>query len=75
MKVEGILLISVTSSNVRAIGYNKPKKLLYIQFKDNSVYRYTDVPESTWRMFQTAPSKGKFIWRSIRDKFEYEKLT
>lgn len=72
--VEGVLLSSVISSNVAAYGYNEETEELYVQFKDGSVYKYYDVPEDVWALFQTAPSKGRFVWQMLRDVFPYERI-
>lgn len=70
--VDGIQLTPVVSSNVQAIGYNPDEMFLYVQFLNNSIYRYYSVPDDIWALFQTAPSKGQFIWTTIRGQFDYE---
>ena len=72
--VEGIVLIPVISSNVAAYGYNKEEEKLYVQFLDGSIYLYSDVEEDTWLRFQTAPSKGKFVWSDLRDRYAYDRI-
>lgn len=74
MAVEDIEMIPVRSSNVAAIGYDDETATLVIQFLDESVYYYYDVPEDTFHQFVLAPSKGKFVWREIRDVFDYERV-
>jgi len=71
---EGVSLIPVVSSNVAAYGYNDQKQNLYVQFFDGSIYKYDDVPEDIWTLFQTASSKGKFVWTDIRDVYSYTKI-
>lgn len=53
---------------------------MYIQFKGrdggpDDIYMYFDVPIRIYRRFVTAPSKGAFFWRHIRNDFLYKKLT
>ncbi|WP_442914998.1 KTSC domain-containing protein [Marinobacter sp. G11] len=38
------------------------------------VYRYSDVPESTFNGLLSASSKGGYFNEYIRDRFSYEKL-
>lgn len=38
-------------------------------------YIYYDVPVTLWRKWVSAPSKGSFFWRHIRNAFRYSKLT
>lgn len=79
-------LIRVKSSNVWAYGVeikdNKAKVGdVYVQFKgknggpDGGTYVYYDVPIVLWRKFISAPSKGHFVWKYLRNNFLYSKLT
>ena len=77
-------LVRVKSSNVWAYGYDaqigKKTADLYVQFKSKNggpgdVYLYFDVPLNVWRKFITAPSKGHFFWKNIRNSYRYRKLT
>lgn len=72
--VEGVEMIPVVSSNVGAIGYDAENSVLYVRFLGGDVYRYYGVPEDVWSQFQTAPSKGKFVWRALRDQYSYDKI-
>ena len=74
MKINGIVLTPCVSSNLLAYGWNKKKQVLIVAFRDGSVYQYNEVPESKWLLFKTAPSKGKYLWKEIRDQFEYERI-
>ena len=66
-------LISVTSSNIVAIGYENGT--LEVHFHNNSAYHYFNVPENIFRAFLNAPSKGKFLHRNIKDKYSYSKIS
>ena len=53
---------------------------MLVQFKGNNggpgdIYIYYDVPNKVWRQFVSAPSKGAYFWRYIRNTFTYAKLT
>lgn len=70
-------MFPVDSSNVKAVGYDPFKMMLYIQFLGiktygyDPVYRYYKVPESVFTGMMKAPSKGMYVWAHIRDKFPY----
>lgn len=64
----------VSSSNIRAIGYDFYENNLYVDFLSGSEYVYYEVDPSTYYYFMNASSKGKFLWRSIRDYYDYNKL-
>lgn len=77
-------LVRVKSSNIWSYGYdaqigNKTADL-YVQFKGKTggpgdIYLYFDVPLQIWRKFISAPSKGHFFWKYIRNNYRYRKLT
>ncbi|ELW0836320.1 KTSC domain-containing protein [Escherichia coli] len=69
--MEAIAPTDVESSHLKTIEHNG--KDLYITFKNGSTYEYDDVPESLVRHMLTVDSKGRFLWRYIRDKFPYRK--
>lgn len=78
-------LVRVKSSNVWSYGVeisNSDVNIgdVYIQFKGKNggptggLYKYYDVPVSLWRKFVSAPSKGHFVWKYLRNNFLYSKL-
>jgi hypothetical protein len=78
-------LVRTKSSNVWAYGVNvKNQKKgigdVLVQFKGThggpaDIYMYYDVPIRLYRKLVTAPSKGHFIWKYLRNNFQYSKLT
>lgn len=68
-----IVMRSVQSSNVVAVGYLPERRQLFVQFKD-SVYRYDEVPPNLHDDLWHAESIGKFIHSRVRLKFPYVKL-
>lgn len=63
------VLTPVSSSNVSAVGYDGAERRLFVRFTNGSFYRYDGVDETTYHSFLTAPSKGKFVWRYLRDQY------
>src|SRR5690554_79667 len=55
-------------------GFTEMNELLDIEFGSGGVYRYSDVPESTFNGLLSASSKGGYFNEYIRDRFSYEKL-
>lgn len=78
-------LVRVKSSNIWAYGMNvrtaKDKTGdVMVQFKGkdggpDDVYIYYDVPVIVYRRWLSAPSKGHYLWRYIRGKYKFAKLT
>ena len=77
-------LVRVKSSNIWSYGVQtelgKNTCDLYVQFKNptggpGDVYQYFDFPIRAWKKFITAPSKGHFFWKYVRNNYRYRKLT
>ena len=64
---EFIQRVPVASSNVASIGYDAPSMLLEVEFLSGAIYRYYNVSESVWTGFRRASSKGRYVWRSLRN--------
>lgn len=64
----------VTSSNVVSVGYDKPTKTLEIEFRAGRVYRYSGVHANTARGLLVASSKGKYVWKNVRDRYAFVRV-
>ena len=63
--------VFVKSSHIISAGYSRAKRILYIKFVGNRVYRYQDVPESVFTAFIAAESHGRFAHRHIYSHYRY----
>lgn len=75
-KVENLQIIrnSVVSSNVKSIGYSYERKVLEIEFNNEQVYQYSEVPVEIFNALSESDSKGAFIAKNIKGKFEFRAL-
>jgi len=64
----------VDSSSIAAIGYAQPSAILEVEFVRGPIYRYLDVPPTTFHDFLAANSKGVFFNSAVRDRFDYERI-
>lgn len=48
--------------------------VLVITFLSGTTYTYADVPESIWKAFLSAPSRGKFFHKNIRMAYDYTQI-
>jgi hypothetical protein len=64
----------VRSSNIKSVGYDKPQKVLEVEFRTGSIYQYEGVHPNTARFLLQAPSKGKFFHKNVRTSFPYHKV-
>jgi len=61
----------VSSSNVKSIGYENG--ILEVIFHNGLAYRY-DVPESVYREFMSAPSKGRFVSSRLKGRYSERRV-
>jgi hypothetical protein len=62
------------SSNIRAVGYDKPSKSLDVAFHSGSEYKYLDVPKTIFDRIKRVKSPGKFFNKHVKLKeYPYEK--
>ena len=66
--------IPVKSSNIVSIGHSFPRRILEVEFKNGSVYRYKGVNKKLYRALLSADSKGKALHSLIKGKFPYKKV-
>jgi hypothetical protein len=59
--------VAVKSSNVKAVGYDRKKHILEIEFLNDTLYNYKPISESQFIDFILAPSKGKWIHENLRN--------
>lgn len=67
-----VKMINISSSNIDSVGYDERLKKLYIEFSSGT-YMYHDVPKDIYEDLMSAPSKGKFVHKSIRGTYDYSK--
>ena len=78
VSLDDLLWIPVESSNVESFAYDEMGRFLFIRFLDKgyggSLYQYDGVEAEIYQQFLAAPSKGKFVWSHIRDRYDYHRL-
>lgn len=69
-----IPLEPVQSSNIAAVGYDTPNRVLAVQFSNGTLYHFKEVPADVIEAMKGAESKGSFFAKSIRGKYDSEKI-
>lgn len=64
-----IQMLPISSTMASAMGYDKQRKILQIEFNSGSVYQYADVEIETWQCFLNSDSKGKFFNKEIKGHY------
>ena len=62
------------SSVVAAMKYYPDKAILRVIFVSGMVYDYKNVPENVYKAMRSASSKGEFLNKEIKGKYDFEKI-
>lgn len=65
--------VTVKSSVIRDVWYKPSIASLVVEYINGSNYEYLNVPYFVFEGFRSAESKGKFINKHIKSKFEFRK--
>ena len=63
----------VASSANSSVGYDPESETLEVEFTSGAVYEYYGVPRKVFRSLMAAPSKGQFLAKRIKDRYEFAK--
>lgn len=64
----------VRSSNIYSIGYEMETQMLEVEFKNGTIYQYSDVPKAVYSEFLGASSKGSYFYYHIRNRYNNQQL-
>jgi hypothetical protein len=59
--------LPVNSSSLASVGYNGASETLEIEFQNQTVYEYYNVPQFIFEQLMQAPSVGVFFNANIKD--------
>jgi hypothetical protein len=62
------------STVIEHINYSEETRELKITFLSGAVYIYFDVPRDVYDQFKAYKSKGTYLNKFIRDKYEFERI-
>lgn len=63
-------MIRVSSSAIRAVGYDESSALMKITFVEGHTYNFCRVPIHVFRGLLSAASKGTYYNNHIRDRYQ-----
>ncbi len=63
--------ISVSSSNIAAVGYDESTETLEVEFNSGLVYEYDAVPKTIYESMIIANSVGIFFNENVKGRFDY----
>ncbi|HEX6957948.1 MAG TPA: KTSC domain-containing protein [Ferrovibrio sp.] len=67
-------MIPVSSSTLRAVGYEPERRILRLIFSSGITYDYFAVPLSVYDALMSAVSKGRFFNTRIRDRYRCRRM-
>jgi len=62
--------IPVASSNISSVGYDPTSSILEVEFNSGSIYQYLNVPQTEYEGLMNAGSKGRYLNRNIKGRYE-----
>jgi len=65
---------TLESSCVAAVGYDRDRAQLHVEFVNGSHYQYEAVEPETWQDFRNASSPGQFYNRNIKGQLKSQRL-
>tara|TARA_X000001388_G_scaffold72167_1_gene62535 strand:- start:101 stop:325 length:225 start_codon:yes stop_codon:yes gene_type:complete len=74
MSKVGIETVTVDSSLVSVMTYARAAKMLYVTFKNGTIYLYNNVDHTTYEDVRNSNSIGKALHKEVFGVFKYEKL-
>lgn len=66
--------VSVNSSSINTVGYDRKEKTLEVEFKNGSTYQYQDVDKSTFENLIHAFSVGRYFSDNIKNNYSYTQV-
>lgn len=62
------------STVIQTFSYKFPERILIINFLSGNCYAYINVPESIYKEFKTAYSKGKYFNAHIKNHYPFKQV-
>lgn len=66
-----MLRLVVKSTAITSMGYDERNRILEIEYKNGSVYRYKEVPRHVWDELKRSDAIGAYVNANIRDKYDF----
>ena len=64
----------VKSRILRSVGYDGTAKSLEIEFQNNLIYQFTDVPPKVFKDLMSSDTIGKYFTDKVRTKFHSKQI-
>jgi len=68
-----MIITPVDSTTLAGIAYDATSQVLYLEFRDQTAYRYFGVSSGVCNELLSAKSKGAYFNRAIRGRFSFQR--
>ena len=65
---------TVTSSNIKSIGYDLRDQILEIEFNSGSIYQYFGVPQDIYLSLMNSGSYGQYFHANIKNIYPTQRV-
>ena len=66
--------VSINSSNIATLGFDKKKKEMEVTFKSGSIYIFFEVAYQRFFRLATATSVGRYFQKNIKGHYSYKRI-
>jgi len=66
--------VTIVSSNIRSIGYDPESSTLEVEFNTGNIYQYSNVSESEYEGLMNSASKGRYLNKNIKGRYQDTKI-
>lgn len=67
-------MVAVKSANVASIGHNAIEQILALEFINDTLYYYLDVPRYHYDELLRVPSIGSYLHRNLKGHYRYVRI-
>ena len=67
-------MFPIKSSQISYIGYDRVTKELFVTFKNDSTYKYEDVPQEVFKKLLGASSVGNYFSTWIKNEYKFTRI-
>ncbi|PUE56401.1 KTSC domain-containing protein [Limnohabitans sp. 2KL-17] len=67
-------MITISSSNIAAVGYDEDSQTLQVEFNNGTRYQYFDVPEQVFIELKNAGSPGGYFASSVKGVYRFSRV-
>ena len=65
---------SVSSSNLRSVGYDSSTETLEVEFHNGGIYQYFGVPSNIHDTLMSANSHGEYFAANVKNNYRWQKI-